>query len=58
MGLERAARHRQIVAIATASRQQGGIFLANQRYTEPRHQSTVEDIFRVITPCGSAKARA
>jgi hypothetical protein len=43
MGMQRAARLRQIVAIAAAPRQQGGIFLTDQRHTELRHQSPVED---------------
>ncbi len=45
MGVQGAVRHRQIVAIAAAPRQQCGIFLANQRQTELRHQSTVENVF-------------
>ncbi len=43
MGMQGAARLRQIVAIAAAPRQQGRIFLADQRQTELRHQSPVED---------------
>ena len=49
MGVEGAARLRQIVAIAAAPRQQCGIFLADQRHTEQRHESTVEGVSRVIT---------
>ena len=42
MGLQRAARLRQIVGIAAAPRQQCGVFLAGERHTERGHQSTVE----------------
>ena len=42
MGVQGAARLRQIVAIAAAPREQCGVFLADQRHTEHRHDGTVE----------------
>ena len=45
MGMQRAARLRQIVGIAAAPRQQCRVFLARERHTERGHQSTVKTAF-------------